>query len=185
MRYKTLLMLLCVPLFVLSGCGKQQQYDSKWKSYNLNNPGQWQVNYDKYITDSDTEFQWTLYVGNRSKSPDYTAWTTQTSWKLISSKQAKAELGDMWRLVPQGHDFYFYVLSMPQAAWYVPGTPDTMVGVATSSQNASNGKRLVHDVIYRNITDAPILVATMPLQLTSITTNQEEPSITFTWNSLS
>lgn len=180
-----LIPLLCVPLFVLFGCGKQQQYDSKWKSYNSNNPGQWQVNYDKYITDSETEFKWTVYVGNRSNSTDFTDWTTHTSWKLISTKQAKAVLGDMWRLVPQGHDFYFYVLSIPQAAWYVPGTPDTMVGVATSSQNASNEKRVVQEVIYRDVTDAPILVANMPLQLTSIATNRIEPSITFTWNSLS
>jgi hypothetical protein len=178
---KYLLACVCIATLVLSGCG--EQYDPHWQTYRATLPGQWQVNNVQYVTDSDTEFSWTIYVGTMTMATDYTNWTTNTTWKQISSKEAMLQLGDMWKLVPQGH-FYFYVLSIPDVAWYPPAGSEMMVGVSTSAQNNSDNSRLVQGVIYRNVTDAPILLATKPLQLTSITTNQDKQSITFTWKPL-
>ena len=172
---------LCVALFALSGCGNKFNYNPQWKYYSSNTGAEWQVNQDHYVEDSDTKFQWTIYTATKSRNPDFSYWTTGTSWRQLSPEQAKKQLGSQWKLVPPGH-FYFYALSMPSTAW---STVSTMIGVSTSQQNTSDNKRLVKDIIYGPPNASPIFLTTVPLQLTSITTNRNEQSVTYTWEPLS
>ncbi|GEO27318.1 hypothetical protein AAC03nite_31030 [Alicyclobacillus acidoterrestris] len=178
---KKWLVALCVGTLVLSGCG--QNYNVQWTKYDSHQPGTWQVNFSKYLTDSSTEFQWKVYVGAKSTKVDYTDWTSNTTWKQISSADVKKQLGAMWRLVPSGH-FYFYEFSVPGVNWWGAGAPSTMVGVATDTRNGADSSRVVHDILFRRLTDAPILLTTKPLQFTDVVTNQQQQSIAFTWKTV-
>lgn len=169
---------VCGALLVLSGCGNQFQYNPQWKSWLTNINAQWEVNQDHIVLDSHTSFEWTIYAATRSRQPNFTYWTTKSSWKRLSSDQAKRQLGQEWMLVPPGH-YYFYQLSVPGTAWV--SYPATMVGAATTMQNSQDNKRLVKDIIYGPPDSPPIFLATAPLQLTAIATNQSEQSITYTW----
>jgi hypothetical protein len=171
-----------VILITLSGCGSRFHYDPRWKAYSVGTGTEWQVNRDHYVGDSETAFQWTIYTGTKSRTPDFSYWTTQSSWKELTTAQAKQQLGILWRLAPKGH-FYFYELSTPSTAWVM--MPATMVGVYTSLKGSNDSKRLVKDIIYGSGSDAPIFLTATPLQLTSVTTNQTQQSVTFTWKPLS
>ncbi len=171
-----------IVLIALTGCGANFNYDPYWKAYSVNTGAKWEVNADHYIKDSDTVFQWTIYTATKSRTPDFTYWTTQSSWKEITTTLAKKQLGVLWRLVPNGH-FYLYELSTPSTSWVM--SPATMVGVATSQQNNNDNKRLVKDILYGSVNASPIFLTTTPLQLTSISTNQSQQSITYTWKPLS
>ncbi|MHB1628965.1 MAG: hypothetical protein ACYCVB_11450 [Bacilli bacterium] len=179
---KYLLGALSASFFLLTGCGNQATYDPIWKVNSVNTGAQWEVNQSHDNIDSDTEFRWTIYTATKSRTPDYTYWTTKTSWKQLSNGQAKKLAGDLWRFVPAEH-LYFYTLATPATAWAV--APATMEGVATTLQNSRDNNRLVKDILYGSVRDSPIFIATTPLQLTSVTTNQDEQSITFTWKPLS
>lgn len=173
---------VCAILLFLTGCGNQFHYDSNWKAISAEIGTQWQVNQDHVLTDSDSAFQWTIYVGAKAKTPNFTYWTTQSSWKQLSPAQAKQQLGSQWKLVPSGH-FYFYQLSTPNTAWVV--TPATMVSVAANQQDSHDGTRLVQYIVYGSVQSAPIFLTTVPVQLTSISTNQSEQSITYDWAPIS
>jgi hypothetical protein len=179
---KYMLSSLCVVILItLSGCGTRFHYDPRWKAYSVGTEAEWQVNQDHYVEDSETTFQWTIYTGTKSRTPDFSYWTTQSSWKKLTIAQSKQQLGILWRLVPKGN-FYFYELSTPSTSWVM--MPATKVGVYTSLKDSNDSKRLVKDIIYGSGNDAPTFLTATPLQLTSITTNQAQQSVTFTWKPL-
>ena len=182
MRTKCWWLPLCLVSLIVSGCGTANRYDPTWGKYNLILPGEWQVTNARDIVDSNSEFQWTIFVATKpSTTPDYTDWTTQTVWKQIPEAQAQKQIGHLWSSIPDKH-FYFYQLSMTGDVYWADST-GPLQGVATSQTNNQDNKRLVQWMYFPSAS-MPIVITTKPLQLTSIVTNQNEPSITFTWKPL-
>jgi len=167
-----------------SGCGVLPNHNPNRTAYTPTQPGRWQVNENRYVTDNDSKFRWVIYYGKDAQTTNYTDWTSRTVLAEISADEAKKQLSGMWRLVPQGH-FYFYELSTPDTNWVGAGAPATMVGPATSTENALDNSRLVRDILFRGLTDPPIVVATKPIHSTNIVVDKGEQSITFVWQSSS
>lgn len=80
-------------LITLAGCGSRFHHDPRWKADSVDTGAEWQVNQDHYVEDTETAFQWTIYTSTKSRTPDFSYWTTQSSSKELTTTQAKQQLG--------------------------------------------------------------------------------------------
>lgn len=174
---------ICVLACVfVTGCSTQAAYSPQWKMYVPGVGGTWQVNDDRAVLDSHSQFRWTIYFGTNSPSPNYTYWTTDTSWLPVSQRKAEAQLGLLSKSISSTH-VYFYRLVSPHTKWVE--SPASLMGEATSMQNSHDGERIVRSIYFGSPAQAPIFVTSRPAQLTAITTNSSKQAVTFTWSALS